>query len=66
MTPISNDKKELLIAAKERGEKEETIAEWLQISKNSVNRIWKLYKETGSLLLILYPQLHPTFERRKI
>jgi hypothetical protein len=36
MTPISNDKRKLLIAAKERGEKEETIAKWLQISSTQI------------------------------
>jgi hypothetical protein len=35
MTPISNDKRELLIAAKERGEKEETI-DFLQNQKKYV------------------------------
>lgn len=34
MKPISNEKRKLLIAAKERGEKEEIIAKWLQISKS--------------------------------
>jgi hypothetical protein len=36
MAPIFNDKRELLIAAKECGEKEKTIAEWLQISSTQI------------------------------
>jgi len=39
MTPISNEKRVLLIAAKERKETEEDIAKWLQISKSTVGKI---------------------------
>ena len=42
MTPISNEKRTLLIAAKKRSEAEEEIAKWLEISKSSVGRIWGL------------------------
>jgi transposase len=55
MTPITNEKRELLIAAKKRGEIEEDIAKWLQISKSSVGKIWKLFNATGSYLPIPYP-----------
>jgi len=54
MKPISNDKRELLIAAKQRGEKEEDIAKWLHISKGSVGTIWRLYRRTGSYLPTAY------------
>jgi len=59
MKPISNEKRKLLIAAKERGEKEEIIAKWLQISKSSVGKIWKLYQDTSSFLPIPYPGRTP-------
>jgi transposase len=49
MKPISNEKRELLISAKKRGEKEEDIAKWLDLSVRSVSRIWKLYNETKSI-----------------
>jgi transposase len=49
MKPISNEKRELLISAKKRGEKEEVISKWLEISVRSVSRIWKLYSETDSV-----------------
>jgi len=59
MTPISNEKRELLIAAKKRGEAEEDIAEWLQISKSAVGKIWRLYRNTGSWLPTPYPGREP-------
>ena len=49
MKPISNEKRELIIAAKKRGEKEEDISKWLKISVSSVSRIWILYKRTESI-----------------
>jgi len=49
MKPISNEKRELIITAKKRGEKEEDITKWLGISVRSVSRIWKLYNETESV-----------------
>ena len=55
MKPISNEKRELLISAKKRNEKEEDISKWLEISVRSVNRIWKLYIETESV----QPKKHP-------
>ena len=54
MKPISNEKRELLISAKQRGEKEEDISKWLDISKSSVGTIWGLYRKTGSFLPIPY------------
>ena len=54
MKPISNEKRELLISAKQRGEKESDIAKWLDISKSSVGTIWGLYRKTGSFLPIPY------------
>ena len=54
MKPITNEKRELLIAAKQRGEKEEDIAKWLVISKGSVGTIWRLFRKTGSYLPTAY------------
>jgi len=59
MIPISNEKRALLVAAKKRGEIEADIAKWLQMSKSSVGKIWKAYKDTGSYLPILYPGREP-------
>jgi transposase len=50
MRPISNANRELIILAKQRGEKEAAIALWLNISKSSVRTIWGLYRRTGSIL----------------
>ena len=54
MKPISMEKRELIIAAKQRGEKEEAIARWLKISKGSVGTIWRLYRRKGSYLPTAY------------
>ena len=54
MKPITNEKRELLIAAKQRGEKEEDIAKWLVISKGTVGTIWRLFRKTGSYLPTAY------------
>jgi transposase len=55
MKPISMEKRELLIAAKTRGETEKDIAKWLDISKGSVGTIWRLFRKTGSFLPTPYP-----------
>jgi transposase len=49
MKPIPKEKRELIISAKKRGEREEEIAQWLEISVRSISRIWKQYKETESI-----------------
>jgi transposase len=49
MKPLPKEKRELIISAKKRGEKEDKIAMWLDISVRSVSRIWKLYQETESI-----------------
>jgi transposase len=65
MTPISNEKRELIVEAKKRGEKERDIAKWLQISERSVTTIWRLYRETGSYLPTPYPGRTPTLSAEK-
>jgi transposase len=59
MTPISNEKRKLLVGAKMRGEIEKDIAKWLEISERSVTAIWRLYRETGSYEPIPYPGRTP-------
>jgi transposase len=65
MTPISNEKRELLIEAKQRGETEKSIAKWLKISERSVTTIWRLYRETGSYLPTPYPGGQPLLSPEK-
>lgn len=49
MKPISNEKREIIIEAKKRGETTENIIKWVtNVSKSSIDKIWKLFKETGS------------------
>lgn len=55
MTPISNEKRGLIIEAKNRGETEKSIAKWLKISSSSVTAIWRLYRKTGSYSALPYP-----------
>ena len=49
MKPVSNEKRELLVEAKERGEKDRDISKWLKISISTVTKIWKRHRETGSI-----------------
>jgi transposase len=65
MKPISNEKRELLIEAKVRGEKEKDIAKWLKISESSVTVIWKRYRETGSIKPTPYPGREPILAAEK-
>jgi transposase len=65
MTPISNEKRELLIAAKKRGETEKSIAKWLEISTSSVTLIWKQYRKTGGYLPAPYPGRKPILTAEK-
>ena len=66
MTPITNEKRELMIAAKKRGEKENDIAEWLEISVRSVSRIWKQYSETKSIQSAKPTGRKPSLDEAKI
>ena len=65
MKPISNEKRALIIEAKKRNEKEEDIAKWLKVSKSSVGKIWKLYKDTNSYLPTPYPGRQPILSAEK-
>lgn len=65
MTPISNEKRALIIVAKKRNEKEEDIAKWLEISKSTVGKIWKLYKDTDNYLPKPYPGRQPLLSTKE-
>ena len=65
MAVISEEKRALLIAAKKRGEKEEDIAKWLEISKGSVGTIWRLYRKTGDYRAKPYPGAKPKLSAEK-
>lgn len=65
LKPISNEKRELLIEAKKRGETEKEIAKWLQISGSSVTAIWRLYRDTGNYLPAPYPGRQPVLSDEK-
>jgi transposase len=47
MKPISEEKRELLIAAKMRGETEADIVKWLGVSKGSVGTLWRRHRKLG-------------------
>ena len=49
MRPVSNDKRELIITAKQRGENEKTIMKWLNISRSTITKIYKRYQITGNI-----------------
>ena len=52
--PISNDKRENIIAAKKRKETVEEIKKWLNVSDSTISRIWNKYLKTGSYEPIPY------------
>lgn len=66
MKPISNEIRELIVEAKKRGEAEKNIAQWLHISKRSVQTIWKMYRETGNTLPTPYPGKRPRMSEAKM
>jgi transposase len=48
MQPTSSEKREQIIAAKQRGEKTETIILWTKVSKSTIDKVWKRFRDTGS------------------
>lgn len=66
MKPIPNEKRELLISAKKRGEKEEDIGLWLEISVRSVSRIWERYQKTKSIQPKKQPGKKSSLDEAKI
>jgi transposase len=55
MRPISQEVRDIIIAAKERGEKVEDIALWTGVATSSVHNICRLHRETGSSAAKPYP-----------
>jgi transposase len=56
MRPISNEKRQIIIQAKKRGETEKTIQNWIpNISRSSITKIYKQYQTTGTYK----PKPHP-------
>ena len=49
MKPTAKQLRENIIIAKQRGEKGATIAFWFNISLSTVDKIWRRFKETGSV-----------------
>ena len=61
MKPISNEKRALIIEAKQRGEKDKDISLWLMISISSIGLIWRLFQRTNSIEPKPYPGRKPIF-----
>jgi transposase len=55
MKPISQEKRELILSANERGEKAETISVWVGVAVSSVYNILRLRKEKGDITPKPYP-----------
>jgi transposase len=47
--PLSQQIRENIIYHKQNGAKNDEIVKWLRVSKGSVKRIWRLYKEEKSV-----------------
>jgi transposase len=54
MRPISNDKRQNIIEAKQRKEPVNAIIKWFTVSASSISRIWNKYLETGDYSAIPY------------
>jgi len=49
MRPISNEKRQIIIEAKKRGETEKTILNWIKdISRSSITKIYKQHQTTDT------------------
>ena len=48
MKPTSQEKREQIISAKQRGEKTENIILWVKVSKSTIDKVWRRYRETGN------------------
>jgi len=49
MRAVTNDRRELIIEAKQRGETETEIARWLKVSVRTARRVWRQFREEGSV-----------------
>ena len=54
MKPTDDKTRENIILAKQRGEKREKIAYWINVSISTIDKIWRRFKETGSYSAIPY------------
>jgi len=66
MKPISIDKREIVIAAKARGEKPEIIALWTGIAVSSVHNICRQHRKTNSLKPKPYPGRASVLTRERL
>ena len=48
MKATDNKTRENIILAKQRKEKRETIAFWMNVSVSTIDKVWRRFKETGS------------------
>ena len=54
MQAASAEKREQIIEAKLRGEKTETIILWVKVSKSTIDKVWRRYRDTGNGLATPY------------
>jgi transposase len=54
MTPASQEKRELIVTAKLRGEFTKDIEKWIGVSKSTIDKVWKLHAETEDCSTIPY------------
>ncbi|MEF9880115.1 MAG: hypothetical protein RR975_11925 [Clostridia bacterium] len=54
MRATSPEKRAQIIEAKLRGEKTDTIILWVNVSKSTIDKVWKRYRATGSGLARAY------------
>ena len=65
MKAIPNEVRELIVVAKQRGEKEKNIAEWFKVSKSTVQKVWRLHRETGNILPTPHPGKAPRMSKEQ-
>ena len=49
MRAVSNDIRNLIVNAKQKGKSNEEIIEWLSVSVSSITLIWRQYNKTGNI-----------------
>jgi transposase len=54
MKPTSNADRENIVRAKQRGEKRETIALWFNVSVSTVDKVCRLYEDSGAVAPLPY------------
>jgi transposase len=66
MKPLSQDKREIIIAANSRGESPSTIALWVGASRASVYNILNLHKATNGIVPKPYPGRQSSLTQKQI